>query len=565
MFGKFRTSASPAASGASRPTAGHATTQAPSDPPTTALTPNLGPSASGEGAWWSEMESVAQNFAARGIELVDTQTSAAARIEASSNSLSAISTRANEQASVMSSAANGASESVQTVAAAAGQLKASITEISQQMSHASSMALGITEEAEQTRTVVSALQDAAQSISNVVRIIGGIAEQTNILALNAAIEAARAGSAGKGFAVVAAEVKKLAVETTKATSQIAVQIEEMQGAAVKAARSVETIGTSVERMSYISGSVAAAVEQQSAATSEIARSIDLLSHAAIQLRDSIGTVTKAYAEVSVIADGLRGETSKLLDRSDSLHDEIDSFVARLLKSRDNSAKTKPKTSFVVGVEDMPYLPHYSAEGGTYSGFARDILDKFAADKGYQVTYRPLPLSRLLNEMLHGRIDSKYPDNPQWVADAKAGFDVHYSGPVVASTDGVSVLPKRMGTPVSEVRVLGTVQGFTPWAWLDHIKAGKVKVVETDNFQALVRMTIAGTVDGAFADVDVVRHTLSEMGQPNALQFDPGLPHTVNDYNLSTTRNPELVAEFSQWLNENKAFIGTLKTKHKLSK
>ena len=56
--------------------------------------------------------------------------------------------------------------------------------------------------------------------------------------MNATIEAARAGDAGKGFAVVAAEVKSLANQTAKATSDIKAQIDEIQGATL---RTVEAI------------------------------------------------------------------------------------------------------------------------------------------------------------------------------------------------------------------------------------------------------------------------------------------------------------------------------------
>jgi len=52
--------------------------------------------------------------------------------------------------------------------------------------------------------------------------------------------------------------------------------------------------------------------------------------------------------------------------------------------------------YVIGVEALPFSPHYSLDPqGQYQGFAREVFDLFAAHSGVQLSYRPMPVDRLL--------------------------------------------------------------------------------------------------------------------------------------------------------------------------
>ncbi|MDX1302009.1 methyl-accepting chemotaxis protein [Photobacterium sp.] len=147
---------------------------------------------------------------------------------------------------------------------------------------------------ENTSVSIAEIEKDTLEITNVLNVIGEIADQTNLLALNAAIEAARAGEQGRGFAVVADEVRALAARTQTSTAEIEQTLSKLRNgscsamAAMAATKStcektaestsqvesdLDTIAHSVTHINDLNTHIATAAEQQSSVADEITRNM----------------------------------------------------------------------------------------------------------------------------------------------------------------------------------------------------------------------------------------------------------------------------------------------------
>jgi methyl-accepting chemotaxis protein len=197
------------------------------------------------------------------------------------------------QTHVVSAASEQVSKNLTVVATSSEEMLASIREISKSATEAARMAKNAVGVADRTNETVRKLGDSSAEIGNVIKVITSIAEQTNLLALNATIEAARAGDAGKGFAVVANEVKELAKATAKATEEIGLKIEAIQGDTKGAVEAIHQISGVITQIDDASSTIASAVEEQTATTNEIGRNITEAARGAGEIARNVSTVASA--------------------------------------------------------------------------------------------------------------------------------------------------------------------------------------------------------------------------------------------------------------------------------
>jgi methyl-accepting chemotaxis protein len=236
---------------------------------------------------------------------------------------------ANGRAVAASSATEQASNNVAAVASAAEELSASVEEIGRQVRQSAAVVEQAGLRTEKSVAEIESLAAATQRIDGVLNLIQTIAEQTNLLALNATIEAARAGDAGRGFAVVAHEVKALAEQTAKATSEIGQNVGLIQSSTRSAVDAVREIGGAVSDINDVTSNIASAVGQQDAATREISSNAQSAAQGNETLVANIGSLTQAIGETNKAATSVLTASSDLTATAETLSREVDKFFHNL--------------------------------------------------------------------------------------------------------------------------------------------------------------------------------------------------------------------------------------------
>ncbi|GAB4122249.1 MAG: type IV pili methyl-accepting chemotaxis transducer N-terminal domain-containing protein [Gammaproteobacteria bacterium] len=162
---------------------------------------------------------------------------------------------------------------------------------------------------QETSKRIKRLGESSQEIGDIVELINGISEQTNMLALNAAIQAASAGGAGRGFAVVADEVQRLAERATNATRRIETLVQTIQGDTSEAVNSMELTTTQVVKGAKTAEDAGQALNDIESISNELAQLIARIAQQSDQSAKTAAEVTRVMNSIREISEQNRSGTN----------------------------------------------------------------------------------------------------------------------------------------------------------------------------------------------------------------------------------------------------------------
>jgi methyl-accepting chemotaxis protein len=167
----------------------------------------------------------------------------------------------------------------------------------------------------------------SDQIGDIVKVIDGIADQTNLLALNAAIEAARAGEHGRGFAVVADEVRKLADGSGRATKEIAAHIGSTQSVIAQVTDAMTRLGARLEDSVKSTDNASDALREIVAAVKDANRQVGQISSVTRSMSENTFRVIRSIEEITKSVSVNLAATKQMASHSGEVSHAFDAITS----------------------------------------------------------------------------------------------------------------------------------------------------------------------------------------------------------------------------------------------
>ncbi|NMB02124.1 MAG: hypothetical protein GX971_11530 [Firmicutes bacterium] len=255
------------------------------------------------------------------LEVAGTSQELSASTEETSASIQEVASTSNEFASTVEQMNNNS----QAVTKSAHQILDATQAGSESVNQAISSTAELKDMMQEIATIVEGLGHQSQEISEIVGVITGIAEQTNLLALNAAIEAARAGEHGRGFAVVADEVRNLAEQSAGSTKRITDLIQSIQAETRRTIAGIEQGAEQAEKNAQIVGQTGNLMMEIIDSITSIIEQIEEFSIGVNEINTGSHELAATTEEQSASIDAIAQSAQNLSNMSERLQQLVSQF------------------------------------------------------------------------------------------------------------------------------------------------------------------------------------------------------------------------------------------------
>lgn len=176
---------------------------------------------------------------------------------------------------------------------------------------------------EQLTDTIKNVKDYSVSITNLVGMVNGIAQQTKLLALNAQIEAARAGEVGKGFVVVAQEVRKLAEQSQNATESISNSVYQMEMVTKGASNEFDSMLKKIKSNLTMANESKISLDELMKGISEVSENMKNMQNELIGLDEMLPKLEQRVNEFSSVSQETLASAEEMLTYSNNQIEQME--------------------------------------------------------------------------------------------------------------------------------------------------------------------------------------------------------------------------------------------------